>query len=150
MVKHLLLILLLVVGCVAPAAAQKNGKHDRDKMMKELREYKIKFLAQEMDLEGEQKTRFAELYNEMSEKRTECMRDAWKMERALKKNKDASEADYQAVTDAMTKAKAEDAAIEKTYDEKFAKFLSQKQIFKMKEAENEFRKKMSEMRHKKK
>lgn len=150
MFKHLLLIIFLVIGCVAPVSAQKHDKHDRDKMMKELREYKIKFLAQEMDLEGDQKARFAELYNEMSEKRMDCMREAWRMERDLKKNKDASEAEYQAVTDAMTKAKAQDAAIEKTYDEKFAKFLSQKQIFKMKEAENEFRKKMSEMRHKKK
>ncbi len=150
MVKHLLLILLLIIGAATPAVAQKHDKHDRDKMMKELREYKIKFLAQEMDLEGEQKTRFAELYNEMQEKRQDCMREAWKMERNLKKNKDATEADYQAVTDAMSKAKAEDAAIEKAYDEKFSKFLTQKQIFKMKEAENEFRKKMSEMRHKKK
>lgn len=150
MVKHLLLIMFLVIGCLTPVCAQKEGKHDRDKMMKEIREYKIKFLAQEMELEGEQKASFAELYNEMSEKRKECMRDAMKMERALKKNKDASEAEYQAVTDAMTKAKAEDAAIEKQYDEKFSKFLTQKQIFKMKEAENEFRKKMSELRHKKK
>ena len=49
----------------------------------------------------------------------------------------------------MNRAKAEDAAIEKSYDEKFSQFLSQKQIYKMKTAENEFRKKMQEMRNKK-
>ncbi|MDE5881815.1 MAG: hypothetical protein K2H60_08805 [Muribaculaceae bacterium] len=148
MTKHLLLILVLIIGCCSPSFAQKHDGKKGENMMKELREFKVKFIAQEIDLKEDQKARFVELYNEMCDKRVDAMRDAWKMERELKKNKDATEADYQAVTDAMTKAKAKDAAIEKDYDEQFAKFLTQKQIFKMKEAENEFRKKMSEMRHK--
>ena len=149
MIRHLLIIMTLIFGLTAGASAQLRGGHgDREKMMKELREYKIKFLAQEMNLEDGQKERFVELYNEMSDKRADCMRDARNMERELKKKNGATEADYQAVTDAMAKAKARDAAIEKNYDDQFAKFLSQKQIFKMKEAENEFRKKMSEMRQK--
>lgn len=148
MTKHLLLILALIIGCSLSAFSQKHEGKQGEKMMKELREFKVKFIAQEIDLKEDQKARFVELYNEMSEKRVDAMRDAWKMERELKKKKDATEADYQAVTDAMTKAKAKDAEIEKSYDDKFAKILSQKQIFKMKEAENEFRKKMTEMRHK--
>lgn len=148
MTKHLLLILALIMGCSASAIAQKPNGKKGDNMMKELQEFKIKFIAQEIDLKDSQKAEFVELYNEMCAKRLEVMRDAWKMERDLKNNKDATEADYQAVTEAMTKAKAKDAEIEKSYDEKFAKILSQKQIYKMKEAEDEFRKKMAEMRHK--
>lgn len=148
MTKHLLLILALIMGCSVSAMAQRSGDKKSENMMKELQEFKIKFIAQEIDLKESQKADFVELYSEMNSKRIEVMRDAWKMERELKKNKDASEADYQAVTDAMTKAKAKDAEIEKSYDEKFAKILSQKQIYKMKEAEEEFRKKMTEMRHK--
>ncbi len=148
MTKHLLLILALILGCSASAFAQKHESKKGENMMKELQEFKIKFIAQEIDLKESQKAEFVELYNEMTAKRVEVMRDAWKMERELKKNKDASEADYQAVTDAMTKAKAKDAEIEKSYDEKFAKILTQKQIYKMKEAEENFRKKMAEMRHK--
>lgn len=148
MTKHLLLILALIMGCYVSAMAQRSGDKKSENMMKELQEFKIKFIAQEIDLKESQKADFVELYSEMNSKRIEVMRDAWKMERELKKNKDASEADYQAVTDAMTKAKAKDAEIEKSYDEKFAKILSQKQIYKMKEAEEEFRKKMTEMRHK--
>ena len=147
MTKHLLLILALLVGGLSASAQKHEGKKGEN-MMKELQEFKIKFVAQEIDIQDSQKAKFVELYNEMTTKRMDAMRDAWKMERDLKKNKEATEADYQAVTDAMTKAKAEDASIEKNYDEKFATFLSQKQIFKMKEAENEFRKKMAEMRHK--
>ena len=78
------------------------------------------------------------------------MKKARSLKKKLKKNPDATEEDYQKVTDSMNKAKAEAASIEKEYDEKFAEFLSQKQIFKMKSAENEFRQKMEEMRHNKK
>jgi hypothetical protein len=137
----------LIVGAAFSASAQNSDGKSREQMMKEIREFKLKFLAQEIDLKEDQKARFIELYSEMSDKRAECMKDALRMERSVKKNADATEADYQKATDAMTKAKAEDAAIEKAYDDKFAQFLSQKQIYKMKEAENEFRKKMSEMRH---
>ena len=148
MAKHLLLILALLLGCSSVSFAQKHNGKKGDDMRRELREFKIKFIAQEIDLKEDQKSAFVDLYNEMSDKRNEVMRDAWKMERALKNNKDATEADYQAVTDAMTKAKAQDAEIEKSYDDRFAKILSQKQIFKMKEAEMEFRKKIDEMRQK--
>ncbi len=148
MTKHVFIILALIFGCSLSVAAQKHDKKKGDNMMKELREFKVKYIAQEIDLKGDQKERFIKLYNEMCDQRVEVMRDAWKMEKELKQNKNATEADYQAVTDAMTEAKAKDASIEKSYDDKFAQFLSQKQIFKMKEAENKFRKKMSEMRHK--
>lgn len=148
MVKHLLLLLSLVIGCTFTSFSQNHDGKKGENMRKELREFKVKFIAQEIDLKDDQKERFVELYNEMTDKRFEAMHDAWKMDRDLRKKENATEAEYQAVTDAMTKARAKDAAIEQSYDEKFSKFLSQKQIFKMKEAEEEFRKKMSEMRHK--
>lgn len=150
MFKRLFLIIILLAGLSMPVCAQpKPVAKDREKMKKELREFKIKFLAQEMGLEENQKARFIEVYDEMQEKRFECMAPAWRLERQLKKNKEATEAEYEAATEAINKAKAADAAIEKSYDEKFATFLSQKQIFKMKQAENEFRKKVTEMHRKK-
>lgn len=102
-----------------------------------------------MELTPEQQEKFVPLYNEMSEKRRQCMKAAWRLEKKVKNSPDATEADYEAAADAMNKAKAEDAAIEKTYDDKFSQFLSQKQIYKMKAAEMEFRKKLEEMRSKK-
>ncbi len=149
MIKRILLVLILSVCGVAAVSAQGHGGKDRERMMKELQEFKLKFLAQEMDLKEDQQSRFFELYNEMSAKRRDCMRVAWRMERRVKKSADATESDYQSAAEAMNKAKAEDVAIEKEYDEKFAQFLSPKQIYKMKAAEQEFRQKMSEMRQKK-
>lgn len=138
-------MIMAVCGFTAVCAQERGGK-SREQMMKELWDFKLKFLAQEMELQDDQKDRFFELYGEMSSRRRDCMMEAWKLEKKVKKDKDASESDYEAAAEAMSKAKARDAEIEKEYDEKFSGFLSQKQIYKMKAAENEFRKKMQEMR----
>lgn len=129
--------------------AQPKSDAEKEKMWKEMQEFKMKFLAQEIDLKEDQKKEFFELYDEMSSKRAQCYKNARDLERKLKKNKDASEQEYQDATEAMKKAAAESAEIEKVYDEKFSTFLTPKQIYKLKEAEQEFRKKMEEMKHKK-
>lgn len=119
----------------------------REKMFREVREFKMKYLAQEMDLTDEQKPRFFELYEEMCHKRDDCFKTAKELERKLKKGgKDASEEDYQKATEAMNQANAEAAEIEKNYNEKFSEFLSQKQIYKLKEAEHSFRSRLEEMK----
>lgn len=154
MLNRILLILIIAVcGCGTSFAERfecpsSDGK-SKEQIFREIQEFKLKYLAQEMDLKEDQQQEFFDLYNEMSRKRFEAMRSARSLENKLRKNKDASEEDYRAVTEALNKARADEAAIEKEYDTKFSKFLSQKQIFKMKSAEDSFRKKMEEMRHRK-
>lgn len=146
--KKIFLLMLIAICGFSTVCAQGHKGKDRRQMMKELTEFKMKYLAQEMDLEDDQKEKFSTLFYEMSEKRLACMREAWKLERKVRKSKDATEADYEAAAEAMNKAKAEDVSIEKEYDELFAKFLTPKQIFKMKAAEKAFNAKMREMKHK--
>lgn len=148
--KKLLLILFFFVGCFSVVSAQGRHGKNHDKMFEEIQEFKMKYLAQEMELKDDQKEQFFKLYDEMCAKRFEVMKPAWQLEKSLKKNHSATEEQYQEAAEAMTKAKEQCAAIEKQYNEKFSTFLSQKQIFKMKEAEDEFRKKMQEMRQNKK
>ena len=144
--------MLAVVGC-GIARGERNecpnpeGK-TKEQIFKEIQEFKLKYLAQEMDLKEDQQQKFFDLYNEMTAKRFAVMREARRMEKKVRKDGDATEDDYKAVTEAINKAKAQDASIEKEYDAKFSTFLSQKQIFKMKSAEDSFRKKLEEMRHK--
>lgn len=151
--KKVLLILFLSLMSVSLAPAQtsepkaKKEHKSQKKMYKELQEFKLKFLAQEIDLKDNQKEQFTRLYTEMQEKREAVMRVAWQAEKKVKKDNNATEADYLAASEAMIKAKEEDAKIEKEYDKKFEKFLSSKQIFKLKTAEAKFRKKIEEMRH---
>lgn len=145
--------ILLIVACVilgsASAFAQKQER-DRENFLKELQEFKLKFLAQEMELREDQKKSFNELYTQMTEERKKTFDEAFALKKKLRKNKDATEADYEAAAKAMTQAKERDAAIEKKYDEKFATFLSSKQIYQMKQAEEKFRQKMEKMRKEKK
>lgn len=149
MKKLVFLIMLLVVGA-GFAFAQKEDEAKVEKRVQEVREYKMKYLAQEMELTEAQKKKFFEVYNEMSQKKWLCYKDAMKLERKVKHDKNASEADYQKLSEAINKANASWADSEKVYNDKFSEFLSQKQIFKMREAENSFRAKFNEMKQNRK
>lgn len=150
--KRAYLIMMMIVLTVGGIYAQ-NSEHkkgDGEKMRKELDEFKLKFVAQEIELRDDQKKQFVQVYSQMQQERGKLFSDTRRMERQLKKNSNATDADYAAVSKAVTEAREKDAQIEKKYDEQFAKFLTSKQIYKMKAAEEKFRKKMEEMRHAKK
>ena len=109
----------------------------------------MKFLAQEMDLKDNQIEQFKELYSKMSSEKRKAFATAMKLERKLKADKEAHEADYEAAAKAMDEAKIKDHEIDKRYDDQFAKFLTAKQRFKMKSAEEAFRRKMEQMHREK-
>lgn len=118
------------------------------KMLREIQEYKMKFLAQEMEIKPDQKEKFVELYQKMSSERHSNFEKMRKLEASL--NENTSDADYKAATDAMADLRIKDAALEKKYDAEFAKFLTHKQIYQMKRGEEKFRRKMAGMHHKRK
>lgn len=146
--KRLFAILLgmLLIFAAPMAAQQKKG---RAEMWKEMQEFKIKFLSQEMELKDNQIKQFSDVYMKMSEEKGALFRETRKLERKLKSNKEATDEDYAAMSKQLTEVKERDAAIDKKYDALFADFLTSKQIFKMKAAEEKFREKMHQMRHKK-
>lgn len=130
--------------------AQEEEPTKREKMFREVQEFKMKYLAKEMDLNESQKKQFFELYEEMSKSKQECYKEAMELDRNLKHNKNATEEDYQKATEALNKANSEWTEIDKQYNEKFADFLTPKQIYKMKEGENSFKAKLDEMKHNRK
>lgn len=148
--KKLFLLLILMIGGAAMLPAQNEDPVKVEKRMKEVREFKMKYLAQEMELTEAQKKKFFELYNEMCDSKKDCYKEAIRLKHQIKNDKGATEADYQKVTDAMNKANSDWSVLEKQFDEKFGAFLSQKQIYKMKEAENTYRSKVESMKHNRK
>lgn len=149
--KRITFIFALLCAFVLSAEAQPAtpvGKK-REAMRKEMREFKMKFLAQEMELKGDARDEFFDVYGEMDEERGRLFCQTRALERRVRDDKNASDADYAAASKALAEAKAKDAEIEKKYDAKFATFLTQKQIFKMKCSEEKFRQKLREMHHKK-
>lgn len=149
MKKYLILIIALLFCGVASGYAQpnKHGKKNHEGW-RELREFKMKYLAQEMELNKEQQQKFFAMYDEYSSKRRVLYEAFKETDQYLENNKNASEADYDRACEKLTDLKQKDAALEKEYDAKFATFLSKQQIYKMKVAEDKFKKKMAEMRHK--
>lgn len=144
MKKLSLLIYILLFGFSFSFA--QNDEAKMEKRMKEVQEYKMKCLAQEMELTEPQKKQFFEVYGEMIKARSQCYKDLRQKERKVKKDKDASESDYQQLAEAKEKANSEWLELEKKYNEKFSEFLSQKQIFKMGEAEAAFKARLNEMK----
>lgn len=151
--KRIFMILFALIGVFALAQAQPEPgprKGPNPKMWKEIQEFKIKYLAQEMDLPADKMKHFSEIYNEMSDKRKTVFDEMRKTKRAIDKDKNATEADYEAATKKMEELRVRDMAIEKEYDAKFATFLSKKQIFKMKTAEESFGRKLAKIHHERK
>lgn len=147
--KKLLLIITMALCLCLPGYSQHKSKKSREELRKEYREYKMKVLAQEMDLKADQQKKFFELYNQMSDERHSVRHGLNDLNKKLKEGKNLSEEEYERLNQAVTEARDKDNEIEKKYDAEFKKFLTGKQIFKMKEAEEQFRRKMQEMRSKK-
>lgn len=151
--KLKLLLLGLILFSVIPAFAQKSdqGKDkDKEKSRQEMLDFKLDFISSEMDLKDSQKKQFVELYSKMETERRAILKRIKTAEKSVSDNKNASEADYEKASREISTARSEMVQIEKNYDEKFSKFLTQKQMFKMKEAENKFLQKMQECKQKKK
>lgn len=145
-----ILILLAIIFALPSFAQNQRSKSDHESKRKEMMEFKLKFLADEMDLNDSQRKQFNEVYSQMETERRAVFKKIKDAEKIIKGNKNASEADYDKATKDISAAKAQMAQIEKTYDEKFSKFLTKKQIFKMKEAEDKFKETVRKCRDKKK
>lgn len=139
-------ILSLCGGIFDAGIASAQDKKPNVKMMKEIQEYKIKFLAQEMELKDNQKKEFADIYVKYDDERMKNFRDIRQLEKKL--NSNSTEQEYKEINDKLASSRLRDVELEKEYNEKFSKVLTPKQIYKMKDAEEKFRRKMMDMRHK--
>ena len=80
--KRKLLFLILLVGMALVGHAQKK---DHEVMHREFKEFKVKFMAQEIDLNDKQRDKFYEVYSQMMDERDKVMRDAFRAQRKVKK-----------------------------------------------------------------
>ena len=141
-------LLLLITLCLSAVAIYAHGpkKPPTPEQCREFREFKLKFLAQEMELKEDQRERFIEIYDKMEAEKRQVFSKVRQMEKKMRSDKDISDDEYDRFQAAMTEARERELAIDRKYDSEFLKILSRKQLFKMKEAEGKFREKMREMR----
>lgn len=145
-IKGLFLIVTFTLLAL-PAFAQGKGKAD---MHREFREFKVKYIIQEIELDPDKAKEFGEIYFQMEEERHKNFSSTRDMEVSVKGNAKSTDADYARLSEAMVQCKSRDAEISRRYEEKFAKMLTPKQLYKMKDAEESFRRKMQQMRQKRK
>lgn len=148
--KGKILLILLALLSVLPSFAQKQGNKDHDGKRKEMMEFKMKFLADEIGIKDDQRKQFFEVYQQMETERRAIFKKIKTAEKSIAANKNASEADYEKANKEISEAKNEMTKIDKKYEDKFSTFLSKKQIYKLKEAENKFMEKVRNCRDKKK
>lgn len=148
--KGKILIVLMALIMAVPSFAQKNqdGKN-KEERRKEMMEFKLKFLADEIELKEEQKKEFNAIYTQMEQERRVVFKKMKNAEKLIKENKNASESDYEKATNDIAAAKTEMSQIEKKYDQKLAAFLTKKQMYKLKEAETKFMETMRKCKDKK-
>ena len=139
-------MLAMLLMSVPAYADRKKKANSGDNRRKEMHDFKLRFLAQEMKLREDQQKQFITVYTQMTEEKEANMNQVRRAMVRVKKLDNPTDADYTAATDGMIRGHEQDLAIEKKYEERFKTFLSPKQIFSMKEAERKFREKLRGMR----
>lgn len=143
--KKQIFFLLALVFLAIPCFADKK---DRAKMMEEIQNFKIDFLAQEMELTEKVKADFAPLYREYDNELRKTGSEVFKFEREMKKKKDPTDADYKRLSELQKKSREDFETVNKKYEPKFEAILNSKQIYQMHKGEEKFFEKMKEMRKK--
>lgn len=146
MKKTLFLSLILLICSAIPSQAQqKKVNKDRSKWNQEFRDFKLKFISQEIGLQENQKKRFNDLYAQMEKEKENVRKKTRQLEKTIKNNAKATDAQYEAVAIAITDAQINNAQIEKNYYTKFKSILTPKQMYLMKKAERKFTHRLMKM-----
>lgn len=137
--QYILFATLLCMSLNIDAQAQKQSKADRDKWLKEVREYKHDKLVEETDMSAAQKAEFLPLYSAMEQEIYQVNVEARNLENKISNSTDEiSELEYEKAAEALAEVKSREGDIELKYYKKFEKILSKKQLFLLKRAENRF------------
>ena len=122
------LVILVTLACSA----------QRSKWGNEMLEAKHKMIVEEVGLTPTQQEQFMPLYQEMEKEIYKTNRDARTLASNVEKKKSASDSEYYQAAEALSRAKIREGEIEAKYFPKFAKILSKKQMFLLKQAEFKF------------
>ena len=142
--KQVIYILILTVfACIMPARAQQTDTDpelpQRQEFYKELRDYKHRFLARELDLSREQQQKFFSVYDKMEAETNKLNSDTREMERRVLDEPDGvTDLEYDNAINTLFDLKIREGEIEKDYMEKFRDILTRRQLFMLKSAERNF------------
>ncbi len=125
-----------------------NAQNDRSKWANEMLAAKHKMIIEEVGLTPAQQEQFMPVYEEMEREIYQTNRDARTLAKNVEKKKSPSDAEYAQAAEALSRAKVREGEIEAKYFDKFAKMLSKKQLFLLKQTEIKFSKTVLRQRKK--
>lgn len=147
-----LTILTSVIAIISTVSVFAGGdaKNDRERKQwfNEMRRYKAEYVAKELGLTDEQKSKFVPLYEEMDANCAKIGDEARKMEKDLTKKDNITDTEYEKAAEALYEAKSKEAALELEYFKKFKTILTKKQLFELKGAERKFTRKLMDHQRK--
>lgn len=117
-------------------------------MLKELQEFKIKYLIQEMELPADKQAEFTTVYTQYDNERSALFHELLQRHKSIRKNANPTDTEYMVAAESIATAKSREGALEQKYYNKFKTSLSPKQLYHLKRAEKKFDRKLGEMRKK--
>lgn len=103
--------------------------------MKELREYKHRFLKRELNLAREQEIRFYKIYDEMDSQLMSLNLETRNLEKKVLNDPDASNTELEAAARAIFEQRKKESEIELKYYEQLSEVLTMRQLASLKSAE---------------
>lgn len=143
----LLFIATFTFAVSTDAHKGKDGKNHAE-MIRELQDFKIKFLIQEAEITKDQQADFVKIYTELSNAKLNLMKEGHDEQKALRAKASPTDEDYYRVSEKLAGAKSAEGALEMKYYQQLKKLLSPKQLYKLKDAELKFNRKMMKMKDK--
>lgn len=132
-----LLIALLSLSC-GKAFAQQVSEGDRTRYLTEIRTYKHKHIAKELELTKEQQTKFFPLYDRMEDSIMVIGDKARTLEQVLDPQFEATDQELEAVAETLFNQKLEEGRLEAEYYNHFKQILTPRQLIALKVAERTF------------
>ena len=143
--KKVVSILILALAITSAATAQ-NG---RTKFATDMYQAKHEMIIEELGLTMTQQKQFMPLYEQMEREIYQVNRNARALASEVEKKKNPTDRDYEAAASALSNTRMREGEIEARYFDKFAKILSKKQLFQLKQAEVKFTREMISKKRKK-
>ena len=140
--KRIVSILILTIALSSAVMAQNN----RTKFATDMYQAKHEMILQALGLTMTQQKQFMPLYEQMEREIYEVNRNARALANEVEKKK--NDKDYEAAASALSNTRMREGEIEAKYFDKFAKILSKKQLFLLKQAETKFTREMLRKRKK--
>lgn len=141
-------IFLLLTMLLYSANLMAEPKEPSAEKLKELQEFKIKYLIQEMDLAADKQAEFTQIYTQYDNERTSLFRSNFQVFKGMHKKQNPTDAEYLNAAEVMATAKMKEGSLEQKYFNKLRSVLTPKQIYTLKRAEQKFERKLNEQRHK--